>query len=161
MTDINGKYSKEEIAFSVETIERVYNMDEKLSALYPILMVEIPKMQMLLSTIANAQSSMALAAASMANTNEKAELRFEKMEGRLQAANDKAAGKGQIPIISHYLILGSSVLIAVLVILYVNRQTLNATLTSIKIDNEKTHELIKEDIQERKDEDTGKKEAKK
>lgn len=144
---VNERYEKEEICFSIETIDRIHSMDVKLSELYPVLMAEIPKMQMLLSTITTAQNSMAMAAASMASTNEKAERRYEKMEERLQEANDKASGKGQIPIMSHYITLGGTVLIAILVILYVNKQTLDATLTSVKISGQETQKAIKEELQ--------------
>lgn len=127
---------KEEILLSPETIERIYDMHELLREVQPLLQVEIPQMKMLLSTIASAQTTMASAAVSMADTNQKAEDRFSRMEDRLQSANDRASGKGQIPLMSHLIILGSSVFITILVVLYVHRQTVDATLTSIKVQHQ-------------------------
>lgn len=131
---MNGR--KEELLLSPETIDRIYNMDEVLRTIEPLLKTEIPQMKILLSSTASAVQAVAAAATSIAATAEKAELRYQKMEDKLQHVNDKAAGKGQIPILSHYLILGGTVLITVLVVLYVHKQTIDASLTSIKVQSQ-------------------------
>lgn len=127
---------KQELLLSPETIDRVYSIHEILQKIYPVVETEIPQMKILLTSITSAQNAMAAAASSMAATAEKAELRYTRMEDKLQNANDRAAGKGQIPILSHYLILGGTVLITVLVVLYVHKQTIDASLTSIKVQNQ-------------------------
>lgn len=147
MGDGNGKYQNDEMCFSIETVDRVHAMDEKLSMLHPMLMAEIPKMQLLLSTMATSMNVMSAAALSMATTNDKAEARYERMDLRLQEVNDRASGKGMMPITSHYMTMFGTVLIAVLVILYVNKQTLDASLTSIKISGEKIQQTVKEEVQ--------------
>lgn len=124
------------------------NIHARIKEMHPIITTEVPRMQLLLERITTAQDNMSAAATRMAETNERAELRFSKLEDRLQSANDKASGKGQIPLISHYLILGSMVLIAILVVLYVNKQTIDATLTSIKVGQEKTEKVIKQELNE-------------
>lgn len=128
---------KEELLMSPETIERIYDIHALLKNIHPVVMTELPQMKILLSTIANAQTAMATAANSMAATAEKAEQRYMRLEDRLQNANDKASGKGQIPIISHYLVLGGTVLITVLVVLYVHKQTIDASLTSIRVEGQR------------------------
>lgn len=143
--------SREECCFSPETIDRIHSIDEKFEKLFPLLLSDIPQMKLLLSTVASAQTAMATAASSMAETNRKAELRYEKLEDRLQNANDRASGKGQIPIVSHYLILGGTVLISVLIVLWVNKQTLDATLSSIKIGQDKTQKLLEKEVEIKKE----------
>lgn len=128
---------KEELLLSPETIDRIYDMHEMLREAQPILNTEIPQMKILLSTISNALTTMSSAAASMADTNQKAEDRFSRMEDRLQSANDRASGKNQIPLISHYIALAGSLFITVLILLYVHNQSLDATLTSIKVNGTK------------------------
>lgn len=127
---------KEELLLSPETIDRIYSIHELLQKIDPVIKTEIPQMKILLTSTASAVNAVAAAATSIAATAEKAELRYQKMEDRLQAVNDKAAGKGQIPILSHYLILGGTVLITVLVVLYVHKQTIDASLTSIKVQSQ-------------------------
>lgn len=90
----------------------------------------------LLNSIAAAQSTMAAAANSMANTNSVAEQRYAKLEDRLQEANDRASGKSQIPIISHLLILGTTVLVTLVLVLYATNRTIDATFTSLKVKQE-------------------------
>jgi hypothetical protein len=87
----------------------------------------------LLSTMASAQSIMSSAATSMASTQAKAEARYEKLEDRLQEANDKAAGRGQIPIITHLIIMVTTVLITILFVLSFTNQTLEGTTSSVKV----------------------------
>jgi len=119
-----------------EDLEKtVHRIDKKVTAMYPVIMQEIPKMNVMIQTAVNAQHQMAAAADRMATTHEKAEIRFGILENRLQEANDRASGKNQMPIWSHYLVLGGTILITVLIILYVTQQTIDATLTSIKINN--------------------------
>lgn len=131
---MTGRNGKEELLMSPETIDRIRTMHEMFEEVYPSIQ-EIPRMNVLLSTIAAAQTSMSMAASSMAETNKKAEDRYARLEDKLQDANDRASGKFQIPIISHYLILGGTVLITVLVVLYVHNQSLDASLTSVKVGN--------------------------
>jgi hypothetical protein len=119
---------------------------KKVEDMHPIITVELPRMQVILERITTAQNTMSSAADRMAATHEHAEKRFSKLEDRLQIANDKASGKGQIPLVSHYLILGSMVGIAVLVVLYVNQQTIDATLTSISIGQEQVQKNIMSEI---------------
>jgi len=128
----NGQL-KEDLMLSPETIDRIYNMHEILQAIEPVITVGIPQMTTLLSSVVTAQSTIAVAAESMAATSRKAENRYEKLEGRLQSANDRAAGRGQIPLLSHYIVLVGTVLTALLIVLYVNKQTIEASLTSVKI----------------------------
>lgn len=70
----------------------------------------------------------------LARTHAKAEERFRQLESRLYDCHDKALGKGQIPIVSHFIILGSVVLVSVLGVLYVTEHSIKATLTSIDIE---------------------------
>lgn len=133
---MGGENGKEELLLSPESIERLYDMHQLLSDIHPIVRAEIPQMKILLSTISNALDTISNAAKSMAETNQKSEERFSRMEDRLQSANDRAAGRAQIPLTSHLLILGSTVFITILVVLYVHRQTVDATLTSIKVQHE-------------------------
>lgn len=119
---------------------------KKVEDMHPIITMELPRMQVILERITTAQNTMSSAADRMATTHEHAEKRFSKLEDRLQIANDKASGKGQIPLVSHYLILGSMVGIAVLVVLYVNQQTIDATLTSISIGQEQAQKNIMSEI---------------
>ncbi len=125
--------SDNEIPYDDDLGKAVHRIDKKVTAMYPVIMTEIPKMNVMMQTAVNAQHQMAAAADRMASTHEKAEVRFGILETRLQEANDKAAGKNQMPIWSHYLVLGGTILMTVLIILYVTQQTIDATLTSIKI----------------------------
>lgn len=123
----------EETELASDVIGIIYRIDKKVNAMYPVVMTEVPKMQVIMKTVADAQTLIAASADRMATTNEKAESRYSRLEDRLEAAHEKAAGKGQMPIVSHYLILGGTILISVLIVLYVNQQTINATLTSIEV----------------------------
>lgn len=126
--------------------ELLVSIHKKVNEMHPVLMVELPRMQVLIERIAIAQNNMSDAAIRMSITHEHAEKRFSKLEDRLQEANDKASGKGQIPLLSHYLVVGSMILVVVLVVLYVNKQTMDATLTSISVGNAKTQHLIEEEL---------------
>lgn len=138
-----------ELSSNASDRDILINIHTKVKEMYPVVIKDVPRLQMLLERIATAQDTMSAAAARMANTHELAEQRYSKLEDRLQNVNDKAAGKGQIPLTSHYLILGSMVLLAVLVVLYVNQQTIDATLTSIKVGQEKTEKVIKRELEQR------------
>jgi hypothetical protein len=121
-----------ELLLSPDTIERIYDIHVLMRQFEPAVQ-EIPKINLLLQNIANAQSTMALAAASMAKSIEKGEERYQKLEDRLQEVNDRASGKGQIPLLSHYATLISAVMVTILVVLYVHKQQLDASLTSVKV----------------------------
>lgn len=142
---VDEKHAKMGCCVSSETINLIYAMDQRLDAMHPLLTTEIPQMKAVLNTVAEAQKTMAYAASSMAATNEKAEQRYARLEDRLQDCNERASGKGQIPIMSHYIVLGGTVLISVLIVLYVNRQTMDATLTSIKVGQEKIESKLTND----------------
>lgn len=82
-----------------------------------------------------AQDRMCLAVEQLSKISESAEERYRRMEDKLQEANDKAAGKAQIPLTSHFIILVSAVLIIFLGVLYVTKQTIKATVTSIEVEH--------------------------
>lgn len=83
--------------------------------------------------IADSQKSMAISAGIMANTNAKAEARYEKLEVMLQDANQRASGKNQMPISSHLIIVATILLSMLLVISYTTKQTVEGTINSLKI----------------------------
>ena len=127
----NGGLERE-VLLSPESIERIYDIHTLLKRLEPVVQ-EIPKISLLMQTVSTAQTTMAAAAVSMASTLERAEKRYEKLEQRLEDVTDKAMGKGQVPLLSHYMTLVSAVMVTVLVVLYAQRQQLDASLTSIKV----------------------------
>ena len=88
----------------------------------------------MLKQIADAQTSMAESAKSIANSHNNIEKRYTKLEDRLQEAYDKASGKDQMPIKSHYMILGGTIFVSILIVIAATQYTLDATLTSVKID---------------------------
>lgn len=144
------EFSEERMENGKETDRAILlGIRKKVEDMHPVITVELSRMQVILERITAAQNTMSSAADRMAATHEHAEKRFSKLEDRLQVANDKASGKGQIPLVSHYLILGSMVGIAVLVVLYVNQQTIDATLTSISVGQEKTERIIKNELEQR------------
>jgi hypothetical protein len=121
-----------------EAVEKTLRrIDRKVADMYPVVMTEIPKMNVMIQTAVNAQALMSAAADRMATTHAEAEVRFGKLEERLQEANDKAAGKNMMPIMSHYLVLGGTILILTLLVLYATQQTIEATLTSIEVRKER------------------------
>lgn len=148
--DDNNGHLKEELLLSPETIDKVYDIHEWLSEIKPIVLTEIPQMHVLLSSITASQQTMAAAAASMASTNEKAEERYARLEDRLQSANDRASGRAQIPLVSHYLILGGTILCAILVVLYFTKQTIDASLTTLKVGQDKNLQLMEQKIEQTK-----------
>lgn len=148
MTDENGKL-RSDIIVSAETVEIIYTIHELLKEMRPTILSEVPKMVQLMSTVAAAQTAMSAAATTMAATHEKAEKRFEKLENKLQDCNNKVAGDGRMPITSHYMVLGGTVLITILTVLYVNKQSLDATLTSLKIGQKEVQKEIINRIDEK------------
>lgn len=121
MGDENGLI-KGDCAFSTHLITKINDMHTL-----------VDNSHRFLSNIVSAQNSMAESAHKMAVVNEHADIRYAKLEDRLQEAYDKASGKSQIPIISHLLILGTTVLVTLVLVLYVTQTTLDATLTSVKV----------------------------
>lgn len=97
----------------------------------------IDSSHLLISSISESQKSMASSAKSMALTNATADVRYAKLQDMLQEVNDRAAGKNQIPITSHLLILATTVLITLLMVTYVTKQTVEGTLSSLKVDQGK------------------------
>lgn len=126
---------------SPETIERIREMDELLQRIEPVIL-EIPKMSTLMSTVTTAMQTMSASSASMALSNAQAEERFKRSEEReilrqreLKEANDRASGRHQIPMISHIITVVIIGFIAMAMTLYANQQMIDATLSSIKMGN--------------------------
>ena len=93
----------------------------------------INDMHTMVAGISDSQKSMAVSAGIMANTNAKAEARYEKLEVMLQGANDKAIGKHQIPISSHLITVATILLSMLLVVTYTTKQTVEGTINSLKV----------------------------
>jgi hypothetical protein len=93
----------------------------------------INDMHTMVAGISEAQKSMAVSAGIMATTNAKAETRYEKLENMLEGANERASGKGQMPISSHLIIVATILLSMLLVISYTTKQTVEGTINSLKI----------------------------
>lgn len=123
----------EDMVGECKSCEDIVEIKKMLDDIHPVILESVPQMYTLMTSVATAQHAMASAATSMATTNAKAEARYEKLEERLQEANERAAGKGQVPLMSHYLTVAVVSLIAILTVLYGNRQALEATPTSVKI----------------------------
>lgn len=104
-------------------------MLEKIIAVHGI----VEDIQSLLGTVVTAQQSMAVSASTMAATNSLAERRYATLDARLEKCHERAAGKGMMPIVSHLLILITTVIITLLTITYVTNQTIKGTLTSLEV----------------------------
>lgn len=87
----------------------------------------------MLKQIADAQTSMAESAKIIAKSTDNIEKRYTRLEDRLQEAYDKASGKDQMPIKSHYMILGGTIFVSILIVIAATQYTLDATLTSVKV----------------------------
>lgn len=143
MTNGNGE-DKEELYMSPETIGLIQDLHHTFKTEIEPFVKLIPGMNMLLTSIATAQQTMAAAATNMALTNDKAEKRYARI-------SDRADGKGMMTITSHYLVVGGLVLIMVLLVLWVTRQNIDANLTSLRVTQEQTKQIIKEEVQKLED----------
>lgn len=85
----------------------------------------------------HSMDKMCQAIETLARTHTAAEKRYADLEDRLYNCHDQVIGKGQIPLVSHYIILCSMVGLALLVVLYVNQQSIEATLTSVTVSHKK------------------------
>ncbi len=112
----------------------IKDIHQKVQEMHPIITLDLPRMQVLLERVSNAQTVMSDAATRMSLTHEHAERRFSKTEERMHEVYEKLGGKGQMPITSHYLVVGSLILVAVLVTLYFSQHTIKANLDSISIE---------------------------
>lgn len=83
----------------------------------------------------------------IADTYVRAERRQERLENKYAEASDTLAGKGQIPLKSHYITVAMVALPSLLItfgvivyILYISKFELNASLTSIQLQQQKTQQ---------------------
>jgi hypothetical protein len=137
-------------ALMEDTIEKVADVHDWMRDVRGNIHV-IQEMKLMLSTVSTAQAVMAQSAESMADSLKKFELRYERMEDRYQALINRKQGDGQIPLRSHYLSLYTFMLPTVVMaigvvigVLYVTKYDISATLTSIKLDQHKTQEMLED-----------------
>lgn len=102
----------------------------------------IPEIKVLLHNVAAAQTVMANSAQSMAETFRRSEDRQEKLEIRYSEATQLIAGRGQIPLKSHYAILGTVLLAALIWVTYETKTEINASLTQLSIGQQKNLEQL-------------------
>lgn len=140
MAEVGSKRkNEEELLLSPETIIRIVEMHELLQKIEPVIL-EIPKMTTLMASVATGIQTISASVASMSLVHGQAEERFKRMEQRdaekdiqLKEANDRAAGKNQVPMITHIITVVIVGLIAASTILYANQQMIEATLSSVKV----------------------------
>lgn len=128
--------------------QRLIDIHERVQIIEKALHV-IPELRRVMDTMSTAQSLMAKSAESMAATFSRFELRAEKQDERYEELVQKASGKDQIPLRSHYwtvaacliptLIMGIG---AVLGVLYFTKQDIKASLTEIQVNQKKNLEKI-------------------
>lgn len=131
-----------------DTIEKVISMDKRLIDIER-LVVGVPEMKLILTSMAASQALMSQAAESMAETFRKAELRAEKQEVRYDLLAQTAAGKDQIPLKSHKMILLSAIapvmVISFLVVigaLYYTNTKIDASYNALAIGQRQTQEIV-------------------
>lgn len=139
-------------AITATTAQRIINIHERIQIIETALRV-IPELQRVMDTMSTAQSLMAKAAESMADTFKRFELRVERQDERYEELVKQASGKDQIPLRSHYwtvaacliptLIMGIG---AVLCVLYITKQDIKASLTEIQVQQKKVLMLEEQNV---------------
>jgi hypothetical protein len=143
--------------FLSDTVARVAELHETQEE-HGKMLSKIPDMKSLLESLAisqtsliSSQSSMAESAKRMADVFEKSEKRQENLETEVRRGYETAAGKDQLPLKTHYITVAMVALPAfaicfsvIVYVLYMTKTDLNATLTTIQLNQQKTQEIVRE-----------------
>lgn len=158
------EFDTSQVNVPVETaIKRVAEIHERIIKLETTISI-LPELKNMLTAVIDAQSIIARAAESnarsaesMANTFRMTEERYARMEERHEALAEIATGKDQLPLKSHYWTLFAALMPTIVMsvgvvvgVLYVTKYDINATLTTLELNQHRTQALIEHKIDDKK-----------